>query len=154
MEQNLPGKALVDRFLDPRFPDGKDCRSSDLGQEFLRRRPQHLFFVNLVSAILHHNRCPPLVTSGVLSTVVHRWCPTTTTVYQFASSHSSGATAVNRTLGGYWKHLNLPKPPDGRLTKSGQNGTRVDNQTLHISSDNIYLILHRKNFGMTRESKI
>ena len=107
MEQNLPGKALVDRFLDPRFPDGKDCRSSDLGQEFLRRRPQHLFFVNLVSAILHHHQGPPLVTSGVLSTLVHRCCPTIT-VYQFASSHSSGATAVNRTLGGYWKHLFLP----------------------------------------------
>ena len=73
MEQNLPGKAFVDRFLDPRSSDGKDCRSSDLGQEFLRRRSQHLFFVNLVSlAILHHHQCPPLVTSGVLSTVVHR----------------------------------------------------------------------------------
>ena len=29
----------------------------------------------------------------------------------------------------------LPKHPDGCLTKIGQNGTRVDNQTLHIHSD-------------------
>ena len=51
--QRLPGKAFVDRFLDLRFSDGKDCRLSDLGWEFLPHCGEHLLWrcstlVNLV----------------------------------------------------------------------------------------------------------
>ena len=150
MEQNLPGKALVDRFLDPRFPDGKDCRSSDLGQEFLRRRPQHLFFVDLVSAILHHHRCPLLVTSAVVCCAV---LSTDDVQPPPLSTNLQALTHQGQPLStGHWAatgntYFYPHKPPDGRLTKIGQNGTRVDNQTLHIHSEFVRYLDNKSHIG-------